>query len=281
MNNFIIGLKRFFTNKNVVTIILVLVILGILYYGYSKSIKDQTNPVNVPVASQTIYERTKITDDYLEYKTVANSMLDENAITSYGLIEGKYTKVGVTIPKGSVFYNEWLIDGEELSGNWIESLDYEGGELGYYMSVDVESTLGNSVLPNTFIDIYMKTTDENGTVMFGKLLKNIKVLVVHDGSGKNVFGSGEEVGTPAKLGFGVVQDEYNLLHKIEYLDVELIIQPRGSSLPKDKCTDNCVVVASSTLRDYVDAQTITVDEDVIAEEKDENVSETNNVEKVQ
>lgn len=281
MNNFMIGLKRFFTNKNVVTIILVLVILGILYYGYSKSIKDQTNPVSVPVAAQTIYERTKITDEYITYKQVANSMLDENAITTYNLIKDKYTNVGVTIPEGSVFYKEWLIDGEQLSGNWIESLDYEGGELGYYMSVNVESTLGNSVLPNTFIDVYMKTTDENGTVMFGKLLKNIKVLVVHDSTGKNVFGSGSEVGTPAKLGFGVVQDEYNLLHKIEYLDVELIIQPRGSSLPKDKCKDNCVVVASSTLRDYVDAQTITIEEDIIAEENDENASETNNVENVQ
>ena len=30
MNNFIIGLKRFFTNKNVVTILLVLVILVVL-----------------------------------------------------------------------------------------------------------------------------------------------------------------------------------------------------------------------------------------------------------
>ena len=36
-------------------------------------------------------------------------------------------------------------------------------------------TLGNNVLPDTYIDIYMKATDENGTAMFGKLLKNIKV----------------------------------------------------------------------------------------------------------
>ena len=45
MNNFVIGLKRFFSNKNVVTILLVIVILVVLYIGYSSSIKKQTNPV--------------------------------------------------------------------------------------------------------------------------------------------------------------------------------------------------------------------------------------------
>lgn len=45
MNNFVIGFKRFITNKNVVTIILVLVILVVLYFGYSSSIKKQTNPL--------------------------------------------------------------------------------------------------------------------------------------------------------------------------------------------------------------------------------------------
>ena len=42
------------------------------------------------------------------------------------------------------------------------------------MDVNIENTLGNNVLPNTYIDIYMKAKDENGTPMFGKLMKNIK-----------------------------------------------------------------------------------------------------------
>ena len=60
MNNFVIGLKRFLTNKNVVTIVLVLVILVVLYWGYTSSIKKQTQPVNLPLAAHTINERTEI-----------------------------------------------------------------------------------------------------------------------------------------------------------------------------------------------------------------------------
>ena len=261
MNNFMIGLKRFFTNKNVVTIILVIVILVVLYFGYSGSIKKQTNPVSMPTAAERINPKTKITSEMITYKQVPAGMLDENAIRNSFNIVDMYTNVNVTIPAGSLFYQEWLVDENNLPGNWIEQLDYAKGELGYYMSIDVESTLGNNVLPDTYIDIYMKAQDENGTIMFGKLMKNIKVLVVHDGSGNNVFDS-EVEGSPSKLGFAVSQDYYMLLKKAEYLDIELVLAPRGATVP----TQDYVIVTSATLRDYIDAQTITVEEDIIAGE---------------
>ena len=262
MNNFIIGLKRFFTNKNVVTILLVLVILVVLYFGYSGSIKSKTNPISMPVAKETIGPRTKITNELITYKQIASSMIDENALRNPALIRDRYTNVNVTIPEGSLFYQEFLIEENKLPGNWIEQLDYEAGELGYYMDVDVESTLGNSVLPDTYIDIYMKANDENGTVMFGKLMKNVKVLVVHDNSGKNVFDGINNVGTPSKIGFAVGQDMYILLKKAEYLNVDMVLAPRGSTVP----TEDYVIVTSATLRDYIDAQTITVEEDIITGE---------------
>ena len=274
MNNFVIGLKRFFTNKNVVTILLVIVILAVLYYGYSSSIKKQTNPLNVPVAAKEIPPQTLITNEDIRINKIAGSMLSANTITNRAFVVGRYTKVNVTVPEGSVFYNEWLDDAENIPGNWIEQLDYEAGELGYYMSVDIESTLGNSVLPGTYIDIYMKTTDPvTGRVMFGKLLKNVKVLVVHDGNGNNAFAGTDTVNEPAKIGFAVNPDMYILLHKIEYLyDVSLIIAPRGSKVPED-CEDNCTVVTSSTLRNMIDSRADTAAEDIITKNE---VTETEN-----
>jgi len=272
MNNFMIGLKRFFTNKNVVTIILVIVILVVLYFGYSGSIKKQTNPVSMPTAAEKINPKTKITSEMLAYKQIPASMIDENAIRNTTKILDRYTNVNVTIPAGSLFYEEWLVDEDKLPGNWIEQLDYEAGELGYYMDVNVESTLGNNVLPETYIDIYMKANDENGTIMFGKLMKNVKVLVVHDGSGNNVFDNTEGASTPSKIGFAVNQDYYILLKKAEYLNIDLVLAPRGATVP----TQDYVIVTSATLRDYIDAQTITIQEDVIAGEVETPTEESTN-----
>ena len=265
MNNFVIGFKRFITNKTVVTVIGVLLVLVILFFGYSSSIKKQTNPVRVPVAAKKINAQTQITNEDVRYIEVANSMVTENVIFAHNNIVGKYTNLNVTIPEGSMFYKDWIVEKEDIPGIWIEQLDYEAGELGYYMSVNMENTLGNTVLPNTYIDIYMKANDENGTVMFGKLLKNIKVLVVHDGSGNNVFKDAANVGSPSKIGFAVSQDLYILLKKAEYLSIDLVLAPRGSTVP----TEDYIIVTSATLRDYIDAQTITVEEDVVVEENEE------------
>ena len=274
MNGFVIGLKRFFTNKNVVTIILVIVVLVTLYIGYSGSIKKQTNPINLPVAAKRINPQTQITGEHVIYKQVPGSMVGEGVIRVSNAIIGKYTNINVTIPQGSVFYDSWLVTGDNLPGNWIEQLDYEAGELAYYMGVNVATTLGNNVLPNTYVDIYMKANDENGTIMYGKLMKNVKVLVVHDGSGKNIFSDANNPGTPAKIGFAVSPDMYLLLKKAEYLNIKLDIAPRGATVP----TEDYVIVTSATLRDYIDAKTITVEEDVVLEEIKEDENPTENLE---
>lgn len=274
MNNFIIGLKRFFTNKNVVTVIGVLAVLLILFFGYTSSIKKQTNPLTIPVANKKINAQTQITSEDVKYIEVANSMVSPNTVRSSAEVIGKYTNLNVTIPEGSMFYREWIVDAKDIPGNWIEQLDYETGELGYYMDVNIENTLGNSVLPNTYIDIYMKALDENGTTMFGKLLKNIKVLVVHDAAGNDIFKDAANVGSPSKIGFAVSQDLYILLKKAEYLNIDLVLAPRGSTVP----SEDYIIVTSATLRDYIDAQTITVEEDVIEEEVQEPNEEITDVE---
>lgn len=273
MNNFVISLKRFITNKNVVTVLGVLVVLVILFYGYSSSIKKETNPINLPVAAKTIPAKTKITQEDVVYKQVPGSMVDDTVIRSSSYIVDKYTNINVTVPQGSPFYSSWVVEESDLPGNWIEQLDYDAGELGYYMSVNIENTLGNNVLPDTYIDIYMKATDENGTIMFGKLLKNIKVLVVHDSNGNDIFKDASNIGSPSKIGFAVSQDLYILLKKAEYLRVNLVLAPRGSTVP----SEDYIIVTSATLRDYIDAQTITVEEDVLPEEPEQEGQDTEEI----
>lgn len=271
MNNFGIAFKKFITNKNIVTIIGIIVILILLYWGYSSTVKKSVDPINVPVASRRITAEHEITYDDIAYKKVSSIVLDSNVLRNASFIVGKYTNIGVTIPEGSMFYSEWLVNKADVPGKWIENVDFANGEEAYYYSTNTVSTLGNSVLPDSYIDLYMKAEDENNNLMVGKLLENVKVLVVHDSSGHNVFADGSSIGTPSYLGFALSHDYYILLKKAERLSnygVELILAPQGVN-PQIVGGENTVLVGSETLRDYIDANTVSIDDEHVEKKNDD------------
>lgn len=280
MNNFGIAFKKFITNKNTITIIGIIVILILLYWGYDTTVKKSVDPINVPVAATRLTAEHEITNDDISYKKISRIVVDENVLTDASNIVGKYTNVGVTIPEGSVFYSDWLITKDNVPGKWIENVDFANGEEAYYFNTDTVKTLGNSVLPDSYIDIYMKAEDENNNMMVGKLLENVKVLVVHDGNGKNVFADGNDIGTPSYLGFGLSHDYYILLQKAERLStlgIELILAPQGVN-PQIVGGENIVLVGSETLRDYIDANTISLDDEHVEQNTNDTTTGNNSEE---
>lgn len=277
MNNFVNSLKNFLKNKNTVTVIGVIAVLGILYWGYSSTINKATNPVNVPVAASKLSAGKKIKSTDIKYIRVAGIQVSDNVITNSNNLINKYVNLNVTVPEGSMFYSEWIVTEENLPGKWVESVDFEEGEEAYYLNVDSVSTYGNSVIPKSYIDIYMKATDENGLVMYGKLLENIKILAVHDSTGNNVFDDSENKKQTSYLGFAVSQEYYLLLKKAQYLKnlgIELVIAPHGTKI-KDIGE---VAVRSEDLRDYVIAKTAQIDTDTLLSEDD--VTEDNTAETI-
>ena len=93
MNNFTISLKRFFKNKNTVTILGVLAVILILFFGYRYQINKMVSPVkDIPISTKTIQPRTEITTDMIEYVDIAPVVLQKvNIIQSSGEIIGKYS----------------------------------------------------------------------------------------------------------------------------------------------------------------------------------------------
>lgn len=279
MNNFGIAFKKFITNKNTITIIGIIVILVLLYWGYDSTVKKSVDPIQVPVAARRITSEEQITYDDIAYEKVSKVVVDENVLTNASAIVGMYTNINVTIPEGSMFYSEWLITEEEVPGKWIEKVDFANGEEAYYYNTNGTETLGNSVLPGSYIDIYMKAEDENGNMMIGKLLENIEVLVVHDGSGNNVFADSSNVGETSYLGFALSHDFYILLNKAERLSgygIELILAPQGV-VPQTINDENTVFVGSQTLRDYIDANTITLEDEHVESKLDESTDLDNQI----
>lgn len=258
-SNFMMSLKRFFKNKNTVTIIGVVLIIAILFIGYRTQIRKQVDPQTVPVAVDTIQPRTKITSDMIDYIEVAPIVLQEgDVITNSNDIIGKYSSYNTVIPKGSMFYNDTVIEEKELPNSAF--VEIAEGEVPYNFPVTMDSTYGNSIMPDDYIDIYMKAENESGQLMVGKLIENVKVLAVKDSSGQHVFENSEEARTPAFLIFGVKPELNILLRKASYMysySVELFPVPHGVEI---KTEENETIVSSNTLKDFINANTVPNDE---------------------
>ena len=259
MNNFKIAFQRFIKNKNTVTVLGVFAIILVLYLGYRYQINKMVSPVTgIPVASQTIQPRTKITSDMITYVDIAPIVLQDNVIRNSSEIINKYSAPSTVIPEGSLFYKGVVVSESQLPDSAFVKL--EEGQVPYNFPVDMDSTYGNSIYPNNYIDIYMKAYNESGILMVGKLFENIKVLAVKDSSGQNVFENSEESRTPAYLIFGLNNENNILLRKASYMSdfsVELFPVPHGTNVSTEAGE---TYVSSQTLKDFINANTVPNDD---------------------
>ncbi len=265
MGNLGNSLKKFMQNKNTVTVLGVILAIVVLYVAYNMRVKSAINPINVPYALEQINPATQITADMVGTKQIPPSMLDGgDVITNQGAVIDKYSREDTIIPKGSLFYEATVVEKEQLRSNII--LDYPKGYVLYNLSVNSETTYGNSVYPGNYVDIYLKAvykvpegspmTEDANKIMLGKFVSNIKVLAVKDASGAAVFSNLDEARTPSMIIFAVPQEYYILLKKAEYLrtyDSTLILVPTNESL-KDNPGE--LEISSDQLKNWVNDVTV-------------------------
>jgi len=257
--NILVSIKRFFLNKNTVTILGVIIVIAILYFGYNYQLnKAITTIKNIPIAKETIQPRTEITSDMIDYINVVPSMLKSGVIRNSGSIIGKYTNYNTMIPAGSMFFVETVVDQDELPDAVFENI--KEGDIPYSFPVTMTTTYGNSIMPGNYIDIYMKAKDDNGQLIVGKLVENIEVLSVKDSSGKNVFENTSEDRTPAMLIFGVESEINILLRKASYMNeysVVLFPVPHGTNAQVGVGETQ---VSTVYLEDFINSHTVVIDE---------------------
>lgn len=277
MNNILFKAKQFLRNKNTVTIIGIILVIGILYFGYHNTIKKATSPVSgVPVAAVTIQPRTEIKEDMVEYISVAKIILDQTSgvCKNKACISGKYSNYNTVIPQGSLFYLDALASKEDLPD--AAFVELESGDIPYNFPVTMNSTYGNSIYPGNYIDIYMKAFNEDGILMVGKLIENIKVLAVKDSQGRNVFENSQETRTPSNIIFGLKAELNILLRKASYMNaysVELFPVPHGSTLSSE-AVSGATQVSSQTLKEFINANTVANDEITASSITEENTLDT-------
>lgn len=257
-------LKNLLSNKNVVTILGVILIVVVLYVFYNWRVNKAINPIKVPYAVVTIGPRTEITSDMIDYLEIQESSLKGNVLTNVNNgkaanpILGMYTNVNVTIPAGSLFYKEQLVKFEELADSFLMKID--DGMIAYNLNVDIDSTYGNSIYPDHYIDIYFKGV-ENGKIVFGKLVSNVKVLAVKDSDGNHVFENTTENRKPSIAIIAVTEEMSKLLRAAEYIrDSELVIVPTNVSYRIDEGK----MSADEVVTEYSDSEIKAFIEDKIA-----------------
>lgn len=230
-----VNIKRFFSNPNTLTFLLVIALIVLIYFGYSYLIKKAIQPTTVPYALKEIHAKQEITSDAIGSVQISGTFVTasgQGLIRNAMQISGKYVAEGYQIPEKSFFYQEMLADEKTAEKNVVA--DAPDGYTVFDLNVDFHSTYGCSIMSGNYIDIYLKASDE-GKIMFEKFIESIKVTRVVDGDGNDVFATynEEEDGAmkPAKIYFVVPTSYYELLRKallINAEDLELVIVPRNA-----------------------------------------------------
>lgn len=240
------GIKKFLQNKNTVTVVGIVVVIFILYFAYNMRVNRTINPISVPYAKEDIQAGTQITNDMVETTRVTSQMADQlEVIRNMSEVVDRYANADTMIPKGSLFYERNVVDKEDLPASII--LDIKEGHTLYQLHVDNYSTYGNNIFPNSYIDIWVKinlpsgvckTTDgkKSSGIWVTRFIENVKVISVEDSNGDDVFGDPENIKSPSRLIFGVPDDYFILLKKLEYLTqygTELEPIPLGSKVESE------------------------------------------------
>lgn len=276
MNNLSSSMKKFISNKNTVTILGVILCLVILWVGYNMRINQKVSLTRVPYANQTIQPKTEITSAMISYMNVPASFLIGSYYKNADDIIGKYSNYNTMIAEGSLFYSDLVIEESSLPNSSF--IHIEDGYTVINYNVDMNSTYANSMMPNDYINIYFKANNDDGTIMFGKFLSNIKILDVKDSSGQHVFENTEEARTPAYMLFALPEDMHLLFRKAIYLksdySVELILVPNTQELTEK----DAVMVSSEDIQEFINSKTqmVSVDEILSSTADDVNAGDDNN-----
>ena len=272
MDTIKIGIKRFFKNKNTVTIIAVILCLFILYWAYNYRIQKKTDPVSVPYALREIQPRTLVTSEMIGTVKVPKSMVTSNVLNYTSQVIGKYVSSDAVIPAGSLFYSKVLVTWDELPSSLYA--DIPEGYTVVSLPVTLDSTYGNSIFPGNYIDLYFVTTSDNSKLLLGKLIESIKVLAVVDSDGQDVFEKSSDLNAPAYLIFAVSEEYHLLLRKASYLAGTIFPIPRNADYSLNPGNTK---ISSSYLQNYILSQTVNVaEEDLKSLEPDDNVIIDNN-----
>lgn len=249
------AIKRFVGNKNTVTVLGFLACIATLIIGYNIRVRDAIAPQTLPYAKQSIPSRTLISASMVGKIKIAQTYVNEatNVVKFSNEVVGKYVSFKTSIPKGSLFYKDALVEADEMPDAAFANI--EDGQTIYSLAVDKESTFANSIRAGDYIDLYMSATDyeNNNLVIYGCLIKSIRVLAVKDAQGNNILKNSLAYGEPKELLFAVDDEMFDLLKETEWVKGDIKLSP--VIFNKNYTAEaNETVVESEQLQEFIKKQ---------------------------
>ncbi len=251
MGNLLGGFKRFFSNKNTVTILAVIAGVLVLWFFYNMRVNEAITLIKIPYAKEEIGATEEITAEHIGYMEVSSKVLtqsDNAVIQSEQLLIGKYVTTGTSIPEGGMFYSSQVVEKNELPNAVFD--DIPTGHTLFTLSVNNNSTYGNSIYPGDKIDLYAKFTDDLGIINFGNFISSIEVLAVRDSGQNDVFES-TETKVSAYLLFTVPNELFGLLSTAIDHNVEIIPVPRNKEYTEEGAVTQ---IESQEIRNYIEVK---------------------------
>ncbi|PGL80763.1 Flp pilus assembly protein CpaB [Bacillus thuringiensis] len=159
-------------------------------YGYNHfAVENAVKPTKIVVAAKDIPAHTEIKEDMLVERTLPGDGIPPNALrVSKKEVIGKWTNDGQPITENSYLFKNKVVKKEELPDSVI--LNLKDGEVAFPLLVDLETSSGNSIIPNTYVDLYFKQIVKDGDnekVVFGGLFQRVRVTAAKDSNTEDAF----------------------------------------------------------------------------------------------
>lgn len=256
--------------KKLTALFLVLsLVFGIVFYTKFR-IDAEVNAIPVVYTTKEIPARTEITEDMVSVRNVPSDGVPPNAVTDPEKVIGKWTVSGFGIPKNSMMYDEKILSKEQLPDSAI--LNLKENEVAFPLLVDLETSLGNSIIPNANVDLYFRSKKDNTKdepVMYGRLGANVRVVAVKDAQASNVFQNEGKQDESQREG-----SEMNTEPSLASIYIFAVPSELNEILNKAKLIGDVVPVATSEAYDPDGSEEMLSSEEVLMFINGEKIEET-------
>lgn len=183
-------MKKTMWKKRVFSFLIVAALVLSIFAYTTFTIDAEIDETNIVVTKEEIPPRTEITKEMIQVITVPSRGIPKGTIKKEEDVLGKWTVAGYGISSNSFIYDDKVVYKSELPDSGI--LNLKENEVAIPLLVDLETSLGNSIIPNTTVDLYFRaisSDDEKSKekAIYGKMASQVRVVAVKDADASNVF----------------------------------------------------------------------------------------------